>query len=101
DDTIISAPNINSPIGKSGVIYGKFTQADLVYLISTLNAGSLPARLSDEPISESSDVPIRVESDLKPTARSLPYLILVLATAAALIFSLRSPREAPVAKVAD
>jgi SecD/SecF fusion protein len=56
DNKIISAPNINSPItGGSGVIEGGkagFSTNDLNYLINTLNAGSLPAQLSDEPISE-------------------------------------------------
>jgi SecD/SecF fusion protein len=56
DNKIISAPNINSPItGGSGVIEGGkagFSSKDLNYLINTLNAGSLPAQLSDEPISE-------------------------------------------------
>ncbi|HEX4054381.1 MAG TPA: protein translocase subunit SecD [Tepidisphaeraceae bacterium] len=57
DNKIISAPNINSPItGGSGIITGGgkggFSTADLNYLINTLNAGSLPAQLSDEPISQ-------------------------------------------------
>jgi SecD/SecF fusion protein len=57
DGKIISAPNINTPIlGGSGVITGGgkggFDTQELDYLINTLNAGSLPAQLSDEPISE-------------------------------------------------
>jgi SecD/SecF fusion protein len=56
DNKIISAPSINSPItGGSGIIEGGsagFTTSELNYLINTLNAGSLPAQLSDEPISE-------------------------------------------------
>jgi SecD/SecF fusion protein len=57
DNRIISAPNINEPItGGSGIIEGGgaggFTSKELNYLINTLNAGSLPAQLSDEPISE-------------------------------------------------
>lgn len=55
DDKIISAPSINSQIGGSGIIEGGkagYSDADLTYLISTLNAGSLPAQLADEPISE-------------------------------------------------
>jgi SecD/SecF fusion protein len=53
DDKVISAPNINSPITTgSGIIEGSFTDAELDYLIRTMNAGSLPARLADEPISE-------------------------------------------------
>jgi len=52
DEKIISAPNINSEIGRDGVIQGDFSRQELNYLISTLNAGSLPAQLADEPISE-------------------------------------------------
>jgi SecD/SecF fusion protein len=55
DGKIISAPNIRQQIGREGIIDGGekgFSNAELTYLISTLNAGSLPARLEDEPISE-------------------------------------------------
>jgi SecD/SecF fusion protein len=57
DNKVISAPNIDTPItGGSGVITGGgkggFNTQDLNYLINTMNAGSLPAQLSDEPISE-------------------------------------------------
>lgn len=52
DDKVISAPNIQSQIGERGVITGKYSGAEIKYLVNTLNAGSLPARLADEPISE-------------------------------------------------
>src|SRR4051812_26643042 len=52
DEKIISAPNLISRIDGSGIITGQRTEAELKYLIRTLNAGSLPARLNDEPISE-------------------------------------------------
>jgi SecD/SecF fusion protein len=56
DDKIITAPGINGPIpGGNGYITGGptgFSDADFQYLINTLNAGSLPAQLEDEPISE-------------------------------------------------
>jgi SecD/SecF fusion protein len=56
DDKLVSAPNINGPIpGGSGTITGGnggYTDADFQYLITTLNAGSLPAQLEDEPISK-------------------------------------------------
>jgi len=54
DDKIISAANINDRIGRSGTITrgGGYDDAELSYLIGTLNAGSMPARLADEPISE-------------------------------------------------
>jgi SecD/SecF fusion protein len=52
DEKIISAPNLISRIDGQGIITGQRTDAELNYLIRTLNAGSLPARLNDEPISE-------------------------------------------------
>lgn len=52
DDRVISAPNIQTTIGASGTITGDYTKAELNYMVSTLNAGSLPARLADEPIME-------------------------------------------------
>ena len=55
DNRLISAPNINSQIFGSGIITGGrggFSRAELDYLVNTLSAGSLPAQLSDEPISE-------------------------------------------------
>jgi len=57
DNKVISAPNINEPIlGGSGQISGGgrggFSEKDLNYLVNTLNAGSLPAQLTAEPISE-------------------------------------------------
>ncbi|HEV8378195.1 MAG TPA: hypothetical protein VGP99_05050, partial [Tepidisphaeraceae bacterium] len=52
DEKIISAPNLISRIEGSGIITGNRTDAELKYLVRTLNAGSLPARLNDEPISE-------------------------------------------------
>jgi SecD/SecF fusion protein len=56
DNKIISAPNLLNPItGGEGIITGGsggFSTQDLDYLINTLNAGSLPAQLSDEPISK-------------------------------------------------
>lgn len=54
DDKVISAPNINSQINDQGVIQGQYTPEELKYLVNTLNAGSLPATLADEPISERS-----------------------------------------------
>jgi SecD/SecF fusion protein len=55
DGRIITAPNIRSQIGSSGTIEAGskgYSQSELDYLVSTLSAGSLPAQLEDEPISE-------------------------------------------------
>ncbi len=50
DGRVYSAPNIHSQINGSGQITGKFSPAQLSYLITTLDAGSIGAKLSDEPI---------------------------------------------------
>ena len=54
DGKIISAATIQSAIGSSGIITrgNGYTTEEFDYLIRTLNAGSLPAQLADEPISE-------------------------------------------------
>lgn len=55
DNRIITAPNINSEINSRGQIdlgAGGDTEAEGTYIASTLTAGSLPAQLADEPISQ-------------------------------------------------
>jgi len=54
DDVAISAPEINPehPIGQSGIIMGSFTQTQVSDMVNKLNAGSLPARMIEQPISE-------------------------------------------------
>jgi SecD/SecF fusion protein len=56
DDRMISAPRLNSEIGARGIITGGgaggFAPNEIKYLVNTLSAGSLPATLADEPVSE-------------------------------------------------
>ena len=56
DERMISAPNLNEKIGARGIItgggQGGFDPSQTKYLVNTLSAGSLPATLADEPISE-------------------------------------------------
>lgn len=52
DDVLYSAPTINDRIFDSGIISGRFSKAEVVGLVNILNAGSLPAALVKEPISE-------------------------------------------------
>ncbi|MFA5863656.1 MAG: protein translocase subunit SecD [Phycisphaerae bacterium] len=54
DDKAYSAPVIRSAISGRGIIEGKFSLEEVDYLVSTLNAGSLDARLKDTPISKNS-----------------------------------------------
>jgi SecD/SecF fusion protein len=51
DNKAISAPNIQSRIYTRGQITGDFTQTEVADMVSKLNAGSLPARLVEQPIS--------------------------------------------------
>lgn len=52
DDTLLSAPRIISQISDQGRITGDFSDEDVSFLVGVLNAGSLPATLEREPISE-------------------------------------------------
>ena len=55
DGKVVNAAIIQSMITSNGQIDGGskgFSKADLDYLVSTLSAGSLPAQLEEEPISE-------------------------------------------------
>jgi SecD/SecF fusion protein len=56
DNKVLSVANLNSIIGAEGILTNDsgtgYSDAEMGYLISTLNAGSLPAQLEDEPISE-------------------------------------------------
>jgi len=53
DDEVYTAPRLNSRISTSGIIEGSFTQAEIDYVVRVLSAGSLSAKLGDEPISQS------------------------------------------------
>ncbi|MFG0257384.1 MAG: protein translocase subunit SecD [Phycisphaerales bacterium JB043] len=52
DDQVYTAPNLNSRISNQGVIEGQFSQSDINYIRDTLAAGSLSAKLSEDPISQ-------------------------------------------------
>jgi SecD/SecF fusion protein len=54
DRKLVSAANINTAIGRQGIISSGsgYSDEELNYLVDTLNAGSLPAQLEPEPISE-------------------------------------------------
>jgi SecD/SecF fusion protein len=51
DKIAISAPGIESRIRTEGIITGNFTQTEITDMVNKLNAGSLPARLIEQPIS--------------------------------------------------
>ena len=58
DGEALSAPNIKVPILRNGVIEGRFSAAEVMDMVDKLRAGSLPARLSEEPISENTIGPM-------------------------------------------
>ena len=67
DRKIVSAATIKTAIGRQGTIDGGsngFAEDDLTYLVNTLNAGSLPGQLDDEPISEQTVGPQLGEDNL-------------------------------------
>ncbi len=51
DGIAISAPNIQTKIGRQGVITGRYTEEEQQDMINKLNAGSLPAMLIEQPLS--------------------------------------------------
>jgi SecD/SecF fusion protein len=54
DDVAVSAPRIqpDRPIREHGIITGSFSPTQVTDMVDKLNAGSLPARLVEQPISE-------------------------------------------------
>ena len=83
DDVLLSAPTIRSAISSSGQITGSFKQADVDFLVGVLNAGSLPAALVSEPVSEQSISPQLGADTIRSGARAM-----LLATIAVLLFML-------------
>lgn len=51
DGIAMSAPNIQSRIYRQGIITGSFTQTEVEDIVNKLNAGCLPARLIEPPLS--------------------------------------------------
>ncbi len=81
DDKIISAATIQSTISRDGVISREagYTDAEFGYLISTLNAGSLPASLSSEPIQERTVEPQLGSENLRAGLWACAYGLVIVA----------------------
>jgi SecD/SecF fusion protein len=87
DNIAISAPNIESRIGREGVITGSFTETQVQDMINKLNAGSLPARLIEQPISVNAIGPSIGEGNRNDGIRSGVYgLMAVVACMAGYYF---------------
>jgi SecD/SecF fusion protein len=83
DDVLLSAPTIRSTITSSGQITGSFKQSDVDFLVGVLNAGSLPAALGSEPVSEQAISPQLGADTIRSGARAM-----VLSLVAVLVFML-------------
>jgi len=57
DNRVYTAPNLLGRISSNGIIQGTFTNAEIQYVLKTLNAGSLQAKLSEVPISQQTLAP--------------------------------------------
>jgi len=57
DDEVYTAPVVQGRITRNGIITGNFSTAEREYIIRVLNAGSLQAKLSSEPLSENTIAP--------------------------------------------
>jgi SecD/SecF fusion protein len=80
DDTLLSAPTIRTAISGDGQITGRFKQADVDFLVGVLNAGSLPAALSSDPVSEQKISPQLGADTIRSGSRAmLLALVVVLA----------------------
>ena len=78
DDTLLSAPTIRSAISGDGQITGSFKQADVEFLVGVLNAGSLPAALHSEPISEQKISPQLGADTIRSGARAMLLATIVV-----------------------
>ena len=83
DNVMLSAPALQSAIHGDGQITGNFTQEEVDFLVGVLNAGSLPASLRPDPISQQ-----RISSQLGDDTIRMGTEAMVVATAAVLIFML-------------
>ncbi|MEO1992154.1 MAG: protein translocase subunit SecD [Pirellulales bacterium] len=80
DDTLLSAPTIRSTISSDGQITGSFKQEDVEFLVGVLNAGSLPAALYSEPISEQKISPQLGADTIRSGARAILLATIVVLT---------------------
>jgi len=89
DGMAISAPEINPerPIGSSGIITGSFSPTAVSDMVNKLNAGSLPARLIEQPISEKTIGP-SIGADNARQGIKAGFIGLAVVTAVMLVYYL-------------
>ncbi len=78
DGVLLSAPAIRSTISSNGQITGNFEQRDVESLVGVLNAGSLPAALYSEPISEQRISPQLGADTIRSGARAMALATIVV-----------------------
>lgn len=82
DQEAISAATIRSQIANRGQISGNFSPQEVNYLVNTLEAGALPARLKEVPIQERNVGPslgqTNIHKGLTATAASLSAVVIFM-----------------------
>lgn len=73
DDEVYSAPNIRGRIATRGQIEGSFSREEAAELSRTLQAGSLPARVNSDPVSENNFGPSLGEMNKQRGIRAAYY----------------------------
>ncbi|MCK6457725.1 MAG: protein translocase subunit SecD [Phycisphaerae bacterium] len=73
DDKAVSAATIQDVIRTRGIIHGSFTQQEVLELVKKLNAGSLPSKLKDPPISVRAVGPSLGQANREAGMRSAIY----------------------------
>jgi len=79
DNEVISAPTIQTAIGHRGQITGNFSGQEVQDMVDKLNAGSLPARLGNQPISENTVGPTMGRDNLVAGLRAGIYGLIAVA----------------------
>lgn len=77
DGRVYSAPNVLSRISSNGIIQGSYTPRELQYLIQTMNAGALQARILPTPLSVNTLAPTLGQDNLRQGMRA-GWIALVL-----------------------
>lgn len=78
DDVLLSAPTIQTVISGDGQITGSFKQADVDFLVGVLNAGSLPAALSSQPVSEQKISPQLGADTIRSGSRAMLFALVAV-----------------------
>jgi len=79
DNRVYTAPNLLARISRNGIIQGQFTNAEIQYILKTLRAGSLQAKLSAEPISQQTLAPSLGADNLRQGFWACVWALVVVA----------------------